>query len=555
MTSTLLVKLPVWQALQAHHQQVETQKMRDWFAQDPQRFERFSLRFGGLLFDYSKNRITTETIDLLVQLAVALDLPARIRALFSAEPINITEERPALHVALRNQANTPLRVKQQDVMPLVQQALGKMHRFVDAVCEGSWRGSTGKTIRDVVNIGIGGSHLGPLMTTQALTAKAKSSLRFHFISDVDSVALQEVWGQLDPERTLFIISSKSFTTMETMVNAKSCYAWLEGRLKSKQLQPHFVAVTAQIERAKQFGIQEEQIFPIWDWVGGRYSVWSAIGLPLALQIGMEGFQEFLEGAYQADQHFRTADLSQNIPVIMGLLSIWYVNFFEATTQAIIPYAHSLKYLRAYLQQLDMESNGKRITQQGQEANYSTGPIIWGELGIHGQHAFHQLLHQGTHLVPVDFLLVGQQSGIEAGSTLAAHQDLLIANALSQARALMHGKNAEEFTQELASTGLSQSANERLAKHKEIPGNRPSSIFFMDQLDPRTLGALLAFYEHKIFVQSVIWNVNPFDQWGVELGKTILPSVLEDLDQEDLAHQHDSSTRNLILHYKNLKETA
>lgn len=553
MTPSLLVNLPEWQALQKHHQQMENQKMRNWFVQDPQRFARFSLRFGGLLFDYSKNRILTETITQLEQLALAVDLPAKVRALFAAEPVNLSEGRPALHAALRKQDATPLWVNQQDVHPVVQEALNKMGCFVEAVRTGNWRGSTGKTIRDVVNIGIGGSHLGPLMTTQALAAQASSSLRFHFISDVDSTAIQEVWQQLDPERALFIISSKSFTTVETLLNANSCCAWLEEKLNSTALQPHFVAVTAQKERAQQWGIPEAQIFPIWDWVGGRYSVWSAIGLPLALQIGMQGFQEFLEGAYQADQHFCTAPLTQNIPVIMGLLSVWYVNFFQAPTQAIIPYAYSLKYLRAYIQQLDMESNGKRMTQQGVETSYSTGPIIWGELGIHGQHAFHQLLHQGTHLVPVDFIMVGQDG--QSQKALPAHQDLLIANALSQARALMHGKEAHEFTQELAAQGLDPNEVQRLAKHKEIPGNRPSSILFMDQLTPRNLGILLAFYEHKIFVQSVIWNVNPFDQWGVELGKTILPAVLADLHQDSMSHHHDSSTLNLMLHYKSLKETT
>jgi len=535
MTMTSRVKLPEWKALTAHYEQIKTQSMQNWFAQDSQRFARFSLNFGDLLFDYSKNRISAETLSLLAQLAYSVDLPAKIEALFSAEPVNNTEQRPALHMALRNPEKTPLWVQEQNVMSWIHDALAKMSAFVEAVRSGSWRGATGKPIRDVVNIGIGGSHLGPLMTTQALAGFSNSQLRFHFISDVDSFALQEVWQQLDAERTLFIISSKSFTTTETMVNAKSCYTWLQDCLKRKNLQAHFVAVTAQIEKARHCnllpgGIPQEQIFPIWDWVGGRYSVWSAIGLPLALQIGMEGFQAFLEGAYSVDQHFRTAEFKQNIPVIMGLLSVWYVNFFQTPTQAIIPYAYALRNLRAYIQQLDMESNGKRITRQGSEAEYATGPIVWGELGIHGQHAFHQLLHQGTHVVPVDFIVVGQQ---EAG--LDSHQDLLVANALSQARALMCGKQEKD-------------------KHKEIPGNRPSSFFFMSRLNPRNLGALLAFYEHKIFVQSVIWDVNPFDQWGVELGKAILPDVLRDLEQEVMAQQHDSSTQNLILHYKNLRSS-
>jgi len=550
MTSTLLVQRPEWQALQAHLEQIKTQQLRDWFAADAQRFERFSLRCGGLLFDYSKNRITAETLALLVRLAQASQLSAKIEALFSAEPLNLTEARPALHMALRDPQQTALWVNDKNVRLLVQAALAKMSYFVNALRQGEWRGATGKTIRDIVNIGIGGSHLGPLMSTHALAAVSDSPLRFHFIADVDERALQEVWTQLDPERTLFIVSSKSFTTLETVVNAKRCQQWLGEKLGQASLQPHFVAVTAQKARAEAFGIPEEQIFPIWDWVGGRYSIWSAIGLPLALQLGMDGFHAFLQGAAEADRHFREADLPHNIPVIMGMLGIWYANFFEAPTQAIIPYAYSLKYLRSYLQQLDMESNGKRITRAGGEANYATGPRIWGELGIHGQHAFHQLLHQGRHLVPVDFILVGRQGG----QAFEAHQDLLIANALSQAQALMQGKEAAAFVQELCTQGLSVAQAETLAKHKEIPGNRPSSILFMDQLTPQNLGFLLACYEHKIFVQSVIWDVNPFDQWGVELGKALLPSVLEGLEHPAANTHQDASTQSLIAHYKALKQS-
>lgn len=550
MTLTL-VKLPEWQALQQHYQQLENQKMSDWFAQDPMRFERFSLRCDDLLFDYSKNRLTSTTLELLIRLALALELPAKIQGLFSAQPVNVTEDRPALHMALRHSIPKSLWVKQTEVRSLVQEALEKMEHFVEKVRAGLWRGSTGKTIQAIVNIGIGGSHLGPLMTTEALSVEAESPLRFHFISDVDQEALQAVWKQLDPERTLFIISSKSFTTTETLVNARSCYRWLEEKLGIQALQSHFIAVTAQKEKALHFGIPEEQIFPIWEWVGGRYSVWSAIGLPLALKIGMKEFHAFLAGAAAADRHFCEVDFRENIPVIMALLGIWYVNFFKAPTQAIIPYAYRLRHLRAYLQQLDMESNGKRRTQKGDETLYATGPIIWGELGIHGQHAFHQLLHQGTHLVPVDFIVVGQQ----AGNGKTEHQDLLIANALSQARALMQGKQAQAFAEELKAQGLPASEAEQLALHKEIPGNRPSSILFLNKLTPRSLGLLLAFYEHKVFVQSVIWDVNPFDQWGVELGKTMLAAVMDGFLQDQTDLQQDSSTRNLMLHYKRLKEPA
>lgn len=500
---------------------------------------------GDLLFDYSKNHITAETIKIFSDLAKACALPAKIKALFSAETLNTTELRPALHVALRHQAETPILADGQDIMPKIRQALEKMRHWVKAIHEGSRCGVTGKTFIDIVNIGIGGSHLGPRMATHAFVQQACSSLRFHFISDIDSLALQEVLSQIDPERTLFIVSSKSFTTFETMLNTKACYAWLKAKLNTalapeKILHAHFIAVTAQKDKAKQFGFSEEEIFPFWDWVGGRYSVWSAIGLPLALQIGMAGFQDFLVGGYLADQHFLTTDLDRNIPVLMGLLGVWYLNFFNADTHAIIPYDYRLKHLRAYLQQLDMESNGKQTTHFGKKVNYSTGPIIWGELGIHGQHAFHQLLHQGTHIVPVDFLLIGEKMQMLDQDIFSANQDILIANALCQASALMKG------------TSCPLVENEQLAKHKIIPGNRPSNILFLDKLTPQSLGMLIALYEHKIFVQSVIWDVNPFDQWGVELGKTMLSSVLEDIRREEISYAHDASTENLILHYKKLK---
>lgn len=543
----MLVKRPEWQALEAHLREVEPQHLRDWFAQDPQRFERFSERCDGLLFDYSKNRVTSETIALLTRLAEALGLPDQIQALFSGEPLNVTEARPALHTALRDSSSTPLWVKQQDVRTLVQTALAQMTSWVNALREGRFCGSTGKPLRDIVNIGIGGSHLGPQMTTQALAGLAEGPLRFHFISDVDSQALQDVFRALDPEATLFIVSSKSFTTLETLANAKRSRSWLLEKLGVSDWRPHFVAVTAHPERALAFGIPPEQIFPIWDWVGGRYSIWSAIGLPLALQGGMAAFKEFLAGAEEADRHFRSRELAHNIPVLQALLSVWYINFFKAPTQAVIPYSSRLKYLPAYLQQLDMESNGKRMTCQGREADYATGPILWGELGIHGQHAFHQLLHQGRHLVPVDFILVGAQN-----ADLDSHQDFLIANALAQAQALMQGKTAAAFIEEEKAQGKGVDAVRALAKHKEIPGNRPSSILFLDALTPRTLGLLLAFYEHKVFVQSVIWNINPFDQWGVELGKSLLPSVLQGMQQAERSPFQDASTRNLILHYKELK---
>lgn len=535
-----MLPLPEWQALEAHYQQIKQQHMRDWFAQDPQRFERFSLRLGGLLWDYSKNRITSATISLLAKLANACELAAKIAALFAAEPINSSEARPALHMLLREGLDQPPSPATQALQPLVKQALQKMAVFVDAVHKGQRCGVTGKAFRDVVNIGMGGSHLGPQMVTHAFAQENIGSLRFHFIADIDQDALDEVLTQLAPESTLFIVSSKSFATLETLVNAQQCYAWLQAKLQhlsldaEKILNSHFIAVTAQAEKAQVFGLQTENIFPLWEWVGGRYSIWSAIGLPLALQLGMGGFQAFLRGAYLADQHFQQAPFSQNMPVLMGLLGIWYHNFFGAATHALIPYDYRLKYLRAYLQQLDMESNGKRMTHAGQEVAYSTGPIVWGELGIHGQHAFYQLLHQGTHVVPVDFFVVGKKK-FNAQDSSSSQQDLLVANALCQARALMHGH---------AVSGAAQ--------HQMTPGNRPSNVWFFESLTPENLGILLALYEHKVFVQSVIWDVNPFDQWGVELGKTMLSSVLDNIRDDNIIHTQDASTENLILHYKKLK---
>lgn len=549
MIGTALVKLPAWLALQAHFLEIKSQRMRDWFEKDSQRFEQFSLSSGGLLFDYSKNHLTAETIHLFMELARSCALPEKIEALFSGKHLNVTEARPALHTALRDSSETPLFVNQENVHLLVKKALAQMSSFVDAVRLGQWRGSTGKPLRDIVNIGIGGSHLGPRMTTQAFANQADGRLRFYFISDVDDEALLDVWQELDPERTLFIVSSKSFKTAETISNAKRCRSWLQDKLGHNEWRPHFVAVTAHEEEALDFGVPEKQIFPIWDWVGGRYSIWSAMGLPLALQLGMPQFQEFLAGANDADQHFRSQELQKNIPVLLALLSVWYINFFGASTQAIIPYSSRLKYLPVYLQQLDMESNGKGTNLNGEETDYLTGPILWGELGIHGQHAFHQLLHQGRHLVPVDFILVGNRLGCDVDPS----QDFLIANALAQAQALMQGKSAESFVEELLTQGQSPESAKILAKHKEIPGNRPSSILFLDALTARNLGLLLAFYEHKIFVQSVIWNINPFDQWGVELGKSLLADVLQGLQESNAPKTQDASTRNLILHYKKLKK--
>lgn len=548
----LLTELAEWQALQTHQETIHHCHMQDWFNNDPERFARFSLRVGGLLLDYSKNRITHTTLNLLCELAKAVQLPEKIKALFAGEKVNYTEQRAALHTALRDTKIPPFFPDNKNINQDVQATLKKMHDFTEQVREKRWRGSTGKPIRDIVNIGIGGSHLGPLMATTALNDYADKGLRCHFISNIDSAHLNDVLHQIDAETTLFIVSSKSFTTLETMTNAKTLYSWLQNKLSPHSVEPHFVAITARPERAREFGIAENNIFPLWDWVGGRYSVWSAIGLPLALMIGMPRFLEFLEGAHEMDQHFHQAELTENMPVILGLLGVWYINFFNASNLAIVPYSHHLHYFRPYLQQLDMESNGKHISAHGVPTPFATGPVILGEQGCNGQHAFHQLLHQGPFFIPVDFILIGKNS-----HSFSDHQDILVGSALSQAQALMRGKSFAEALAECLADGHTETEAALLAKHKSIPGNRPSNVLFLEKMTPRNLGLLLALYEHKIFVQSAIWNINPFDQWGVELGKQLLPRILADLNVAQAKHHsdHDASTRGLIQHYKNMRDPS
>jgi glucose-6-phosphate isomerase len=542
-----ITELAEWQALKAHQKQIVTQYMRDWFATDPIRFARFSLQMGGILLDYSKNRITQETMDLLSRLAEATQLSAKIEALFDGQIINTTENRPALHTALRNLGDEPVYVNGENIMPLIQATLEKMRVITDKVRNGTWLGSTGKRITDIVNIGIGGSHLGPLSTTHALADFASENLRCHFISNIDSAHIHEVLKQIQPDTTLFIVSSKSFTTLETITNARTLKKWLQNALGESAVANHFIAVTAAADKAIEFGILPDNIFPLWDWVGGRYSIWSAIGLPLALLIGMDQFLAFLRGAYEMDQHFRQANTASNMPVLLGLLGIWYINFFDANNHAIVPYTHHLTHLRTYLQQADMESNGKNISQQGTPIDYQTGPIIWGEQGCNAQHAFHQLLHQGQHLIPVDFILVGENK-----NNFAEHHDILVASGLSQAQALLRGKSYDEAYSELIHDGCSPKKAELLAQHKTIPGNRPSNTLFLEQMTPYRLGAFLALYEHKIFVQGAIWNINSFDQWGVELGKQLLPQILADLQKSDNLMPHDSSTQGLIEFYKSIR---
>lgn len=545
-----LTLLPEWQALKTHQNTIATQTMQSWFATDLSRFEQFSLQTGDLLLDYSKNRITPETMQLLGNLLHAVNLPEKIAGLFSGQFLNSTEQRAALHTALRNKSSRPCSINGQNVMPAIDAALAKMREFTEQVRQKKWLGATGKPIRHIVNIGIGGSHLGPLMATHALSEYADKTLQCHFISNIDGAHLSEIFDQIDLETTLFIISSKSFTTLETITNALTIRKALREQLGTQDLKSHLVAVTLAPEKAIAFGIPAENIFPIWDWVGGRYSVWSAIGLPLALMIGMDAFQEFLAGGYEMDQHFQHTEFAHNMPVILAVLGIWYINFFGAQSLAIVPYTHQLNHFRAHLQQLDMESNGKRTQHKGGIIDYATGPIIWGEQGCNGQHAFHQLLHQGPHFVPVDFIL--SSTGKDG---LNHHQDILIASALSQAQALLLGKTYDQALEELLAQGYPEKEAACLAMHKSIPGNRPSNILFMKKMTPHNLGMLLALYEHKIFVQGAIWDINSFDQWGVELGKQLLPQILADLQNPQANVQHDASTQGLIEYYKKIKSST
>ncbi|HXU94174.1 MAG TPA: glucose-6-phosphate isomerase [Gallionella sp.] len=540
-----LITSPAWQALKAHHAAIEPLHMRQMFHDDPARFDRFSVQLGPLLFDYSKNRITAETVKLLLALAAQAGLPAWIERLFNGDKVNATERRAALHTALRTPKGRPVLVDGKDVMPDVHRVLGLMRRFSDSVRNGEHRGHTGKQITDIVNIGIGGSDLGPLMACEALKPYGSHKLRAHFVSNIDGTQLTETLKELDAESTLFIVSSKSFTTQETLTNARSARAWLVERLGNEQaVAQHFAAISTNLDATAKFGIDSRNVFEFWDWVGGRYSLWSSIGLPIALYIGMDRFEELLGGAHAMDEHFRHAPLEQNIPVLMGLLGIWYGNFFGAGSNAVFPYDQYLHSFPAYLQQLDMESNGKRVDRDNAPVDYDTGMVIWGELGNNGQHAFFQLIHQGTRIIPADFI-----APLHSHNPLGEHHSLLLANCFAQTEALMLGKTADEARAELEAQGLQGAALEALLPHKIFPGNKPTNTFLFDRLDPHTLGMLIAMYEHRVFVQSVVWNINPFDQWGVELGKQLAGKILPELRDSSLTAQHDPSTSGLIAHYR------
>ncbi|MDB4901999.1 MAG: glucose-6-phosphate isomerase [Mucilaginibacter sp.] len=527
-----------------HYIDIVSKSLKQLFEIDNQRFTKFSLQFEDILLDYSKNRIDEQTIALLIQLAKECSLNKAIDDMFSGEKINATEGRPVLHIALRNRSNKPIYVEGKDVMPDVNRVLEQMKTFSENIISGSWKGFTGKTITDVVNIGIGGSDLGPVMVTEALKAY-KNHLNMHFVSNVDATHIVETLKGLNPETTLFLVASKTFTTQETMANAHSARNWfLAGGGKESEVAKHFAALSTNTEGVQKFGIDTKNMFEFWDWVGGRYSLWSAIGLSIVLSIGFENFTELLAGAHAMDEHFRTTELEQNLPVALALVGIWYNNFFEAETNAILPYDQYMHRFAAYFQQGDMESNGKHVDRNGNEVDYQTGPIIWGEPGTNGQHAFYQLIHQGTKLIPCDFIAPAQTH-----NPLGEHHNMLLSNFFAQTEALMNGKTQDEVVAELKKAGKTDEEIKKLAPFKTFEGNRPTNSILLKKITPRSLGSLIAMYEHKIFVQGIIWNIYSFDQWGVELGKQLAGKILPELKDNNEVSTHDSSTNGLINQYK------
>ncbi|MGO4571123.1 glucose-6-phosphate isomerase [Microvirga sp. 2TAF3] len=546
---TTISASPAWKALQAHAETIRKLHLRELFQQDPERFRHFTLQRDDLLVDYSKNRVTAETMRLLFDLARLADVEGWRDRMFAGEKINFTENRAVLHVALRNRSSRPVLVDGVDVMPGVAAVLERMRLFSERVRSGAWRGATGETITDIVNIGIGGSDLGPLMVCEALKPYQRPDLRPHFVSNVDASHLVHTIAGLDPARTLFIVASKTFTTQETMTNAASARAWLTDALGEDAVAKHFVAVSTNAAEVARFGIDTANMFEFWDWVGGRYSLWSAIGLSIVLAVGFERFVELLDGAHSMDEHFRTAALEQNMPVVLALLGIWYRNFLGASTHALLPYDQHLHRFAAYFQQGDMESNGKFVRRDGSRVDYATGPIIWGEPGTNGQHAFFQLLHQGTELIPADFMAAAQSQ-----TPLGDHHEKLIANYFAQTEALAFGKTEEEVRSELEKRGLSGQALEALVPHRIFEGNRPTTSILYRKLTPYRLGSLIALYEHKIFVQGIVWQINSFDQWGVELGKELASRILPELKGDDAVTGHDSSTNGLIGHFKRLRHS-
>ncbi|WP_412502677.1 glucose-6-phosphate isomerase [Shewanella chilikensis] len=536
---THLTQSATWQTLKA--MSADLPHMRELFAENPQRFDQLSIKDCGLLLDFSKNRLTEAVLQELLKLAREAGLEQKIAAMFAGEAINTTEQRAVLHTALRAPADADIRVDGVNVVPEIQQTLAQMEAFVESLYSGQWRGYTGKKITDLVSIGIGGSFLGPKIISEALRPYWNGKLRCHFVANVDGTAISEKLKKLDPETTLFLMSSKSFGTQETLTNTLSAKEWFLAKGGSQQdIGKHFAAITSNVAKATAFGIDEDNIFPMWDWVGGRYSLWSAIGLPIAALIGMDNFKALLAGARAMDVHFASRPLEQNMPVIMGLLSVWYNNFFNAQSHVVLTYDHYLRGLPAYFQQLDMESNGKSVTLDGNAVDYSTGPVIWGGEGTNGQHAYHQLLHQGTALIPADFILP-----LQSHNPIGEHHAQLASNCFGQTQALMQGRTFDEALAELADSSFTEAEKQLIAKHKVMEGNKPSNTLLMDKLTPITLGALIALYEHRTLVQGAIWDINSFDQWGVELGKKLGNEVLSrigaELDSKDL----DSSSNALI----------
>ena len=541
---TFANKHSAWQALESHFAEVKDLHMRDLFASDDSRFDKMSLNLDDILFDFSKNRVTEQTLSLLIDLASESDVEGWREKMFAGDEINHTEKRSVLHVALRNFSDRPMMVHGVDVMPEVRAELERVKQLATKIRSREWRGATNQPITDVVNIGIGGSHLGPQMATEALHPYTIHDLNVHYLNNIDENHIIKVLENLNPETTLFIVASKSFTTQEAMVNAETARNWLLDRIQDEsKLGLHMVAVTSNVDAAVRMGIKKENIFKMWDWVGGRYSMWSAIGLPIVIAIGPKNFDLLLQGAFAADEHFRTAPLAQNIPVMMAMLGVWYNNFFGAESMAILPYDQNMHRFPAYMQQADMESNGKSVDRNGENVDYSTGPVIFGEIGIAGQHAFYQLLHQGTKLIPADML-----ASIKNFQGIARHHRALMSNVFAQAEAMMMGRNADEVVAELQAEGKNEAQIRQLLPYKIFDGNKPTNTFLFDTLDPKTLGSLIALYEHKIFVQGVIWNLNSFDQWGVELGKKMATSILSELNGSEKVTSHDASTNGLINYY-------
>ncbi|MET4081337.1 glucose-6-phosphate isomerase [Pedobacter sp. UYP30] len=533
-----------YKQLKEHFVDIEKKDVKDLFTTDAERFNKLSTTFEDILLDYSKNRIDDKTLSLLMQLAKECKLEEAIKAMFNGEKINETEDRAVLHVALRNTSNTPIYSEGKDVMPEVNAVLAKMEKFSNKIISGEWKGFTGKSITDVVNIGIGGSDLGPVMVTEALK-HYKNHLNMHFVSNVDSTDLVEKLKPLNADTTLFLIASKTFTTQETMTNAHSARKWLlDNGGKQEDVEKHFVALSTNDKAVKDFGINTDNMFEFWDWVGGRYSLWSAIGLSISLSLGFDNFKKLLEGAHATDNHFKSAKFEENIPVILAMIGIWYINFFNAETEVILPYDQYMHRFAAYFQQGDMESNGKHVDRNGRKVDYETGPVIWGEPGTNGQHAFYQLIHQGTRIIPADFIAPAQ-----CLNPLGEHHEILLSNYFAQTEALMNGKSETEVSDELKKDGKTDKEIEKLAPFKVFEGNRPTNSFLLKKITPHSLGSLIAMYEHKIFTQGIVWNIFSFDQWGVELGKQLAKKILPELEDKENVTSHDGSTNGLINKYK------